>query len=204
VILSEIVFISFAQARRQILAFASLHREREARACIGGGGGGSGTKHPVGFRGKAHGQGWSPREAWLLFSRSLKAKPKDILQLFCKPTSDKQGSAVADKPARRAASRRTCCKQIRWTLNVAQCDKLAIELSWQRVQSRQFAATSAAFNLSRLHLAPSLWWPRLSFAEILRAEVPGLSCDVVCVTFSRFQRTLTYLWQTNRQTHDDS
>jgi len=29
-----------------------------------------------------------------------------------------QGSAVADKPARRAASRRTCCKQIRWTLSV--------------------------------------------------------------------------------------
>jgi len=29
-----------------------------------------------------------------------------------------QRSAVADKPARRAASRRTCCKQISWTLSV--------------------------------------------------------------------------------------
>jgi len=29
-----------------------------------------------------------------------------------------QGSAVADKPARRAASWRTCCKQITWTLSV--------------------------------------------------------------------------------------
>jgi len=29
-----------------------------------------------------------------------------------------QGSAVADRPARRAASRWTCCKQIRWTLSV--------------------------------------------------------------------------------------
>jgi len=30
---------------------------------------------------------------------------------------DNKGSAVADKPARRDASRRTCCKQ-RWTLSV--------------------------------------------------------------------------------------
>ena len=29
-----------------------------------------------------------------------------------------QVSAVVDKPARRAASRRTCCKQVRWTLSV--------------------------------------------------------------------------------------
>jgi len=27
-------------------------------------------------------------------------------------------AAVADKPARRSASRWTCCKQIRWTLSV--------------------------------------------------------------------------------------
>jgi len=31
---------------------------------------------------------------------------------------EKEGSAVADKPARRAASRRTGSKQIRWTLSV--------------------------------------------------------------------------------------
>jgi len=29
-----------------------------------------------------------------------------------------QGSAVANKPARHAASRRTCCKQVTWTLSV--------------------------------------------------------------------------------------
>jgi len=29
-----------------------------------------------------------------------------------------QVSAAADKPARRATSRRTCCKQVRWTLNL--------------------------------------------------------------------------------------
>jgi len=29
-----------------------------------------------------------------------------------------QGSAIADKPAPRAASWRTCCKQIPWTLSV--------------------------------------------------------------------------------------
>ena len=32
--------------------------------------------------------------------------------------SVQQGSAVADKPERRAASRRTCCKQTTWTLSV--------------------------------------------------------------------------------------
>jgi len=29
-----------------------------------------------------------------------------------------QSMAVADKPARRAASHRTCCKHISWTLSV--------------------------------------------------------------------------------------
>jgi len=29
-----------------------------------------------------------------------------------------QGSAVADEPVQRAASRRTWCKQVRWTLSV--------------------------------------------------------------------------------------
>jgi len=29
----------------------------------------------------------------------------------------KQGSAVTDRPVQRAASRRTCCKQVRWTLS---------------------------------------------------------------------------------------
>jgi len=41
-----------------------------------------------------------------------------VLQAAKAPaTPKKQGSAVANKPARRAASRRTCCKKIRWTLS---------------------------------------------------------------------------------------
>jgi len=52
-------------------------------------------------------------------------------------TEDKQGSAVADKPA---ATQRTCCKQVK-------CDKPAT------VKSGQFAATAPEFNLPHLHLA---------------------------------------------------
>ena len=51
---------------------------------------------------------------------------------------------------------------------VAQCDKLATELSWQR-----FASKVANFQLPQLHLnyptciwRPRWGWPRLSFAEI--------------------------------------
>ena len=55
----------------------------------------------------------------------------------------KQGSAVADKPARRAASRRTSKVD-------AQCDKLAscdrTKLTTLRIESRQFAAIAPAFN----------------------------------------------------------
>jgi len=32
--------------------------------------------------------------------------------------SQEQASVASDKPARHAASRRTCCRQIRWTLSV--------------------------------------------------------------------------------------
>jgi len=47
----------------------------------------------------------------------------------------KRVTAVADEPARRAASRQTCCKQ-RWTLSV----KLATELSWQCLRRSTFSS----------------------------------------------------------------
>ena len=62
-----------------------------------------------------------------LACKNLLPPPSDIfgdLPLLDRSNSKKtagytdQGSAIADKPARRAASRRTCYKQIRWTLSV--------------------------------------------------------------------------------------
>jgi len=43
-----------------------------------------------------------------------------LIATLCSPPGDDviQGSAVTDKPARRAASRRTYCKQIRRTLSM--------------------------------------------------------------------------------------
>jgi len=40
------------------------------------------------------------------------------LTLYTANDNDLQGSAVADKSALNDASRRTCCKQIRWTFLV--------------------------------------------------------------------------------------
>jgi len=66
-----------------------------------------------------------------------------------------QGSAVADKPTRGAASPLTCYKQRRWTLSViCTCDRT--NLTTLRVESRQFAATAPAFHLPHLHLVPPL------------------------------------------------
>jgi len=61
----------------------------------------------------------------------------------------------------------------------AQCDKLATELSWQRLasklESRQFAATTPALNLPHLHLAPPL--QGVSFADISSVrKLESLQC----------------------------
>jgi len=73
------------------------------------------------------------RELWTLTTGSAIAEgPRDIpsvlqcCQLLYNRT--KEGSAVADKPARRAASRRTRCKQTRLTLSVINL-RVASELS---------------------------------------------------------------------------
>jgi len=73
---------------------------------------------------------------------------RPIAHMYIHYAYDQQGSAVADKPARRTASRRTGCKQ---TKVDAQCDKLATELRWQR-----FASKVANFQLPHLHLAHPL------------------------------------------------
>jgi len=61
-----------------------------------------------------------------------------------------QRSAVADKPTRCNASRRTCYKQITWMLSAI--NMRPTKLTTLRVVSRQFAATAPAFNLPYLHL----------------------------------------------------
>jgi len=58
------------------------------------------------------------------------------------PPSNGQRSPVADKPARRAASQRTCCKQIRWTLSLRNL----------RPSCQGFASKVANFQLPHLHL----------------------------------------------------
>jgi len=51
------------------------------------------------------------------------------------------------------------------------------------IESRQFAATEAAFNLTHLHLAPPVVVTPFEFAEFRHKEtrVLWLSCGVVCV-----------------------
>jgi len=62
-----------------------------------------------------------------------------------------------------------------------QCDKVATEL---RIQSRQFSATTPAFNLSHLHLAPPLGVTPFEFCLDFwhhETTVRGLSCGIVCM-----------------------
>jgi len=53
-----------------------------------------------------------------------------------------------------------------------------------RVESRHFAATTATFNLSHLHLVPPFGVTPCDFRRYFRQQktrVPGLSRGVVCV-----------------------
>jgi len=69
----------------------------------------------------------------------------------------------------------------------AQTDKLATELSWERLASKVANFQLPCLHLTYptyLHLVLSLGWPCLSFAEIFgirKTRIPGLSCGVVCV-----------------------
>jgi len=81
-------------------------------------------------------------------------------------------------PARRTASRRTCCRQITWTL----CDRA--KLTAIRVEIRKFSDTAPALNLPRLHLAPPFRMTPVDFCQDFRHQktrVSGLSCGVFCV-----------------------
>jgi len=78
-----------------------------------------------------------------------------------------QASAVAEKPTRCAASQRTCCKQISWMLSVI---NLRPKLTMLDVKSRQFAATTRAFNLPHLHLVAPLGVTPFEFCQDFRHQ----------------------------------
>jgi len=86
--------------------------------------------------------------------------------LTCTFLTEVQASAV-NKPPRRAASRRTCCKQggrsVWWT-----CDRT--KLTTLRVENRQFSATALAFNPSHLHLALPLGVTPFEFCRDFRHQ----------------------------------
>jgi len=75
-------------------------------------------------------------------------------QSICNPSQ--QVSAVADEPARRAASRQTCCKQRR-TLSVI---NMRTNLSWQHLRwstcHSDKGGKSAILTYLTLYLAPPL------------------------------------------------
>jgi len=91
----------------------------------------------------------------------------------------KQWLAVTDKPMQHAASRRTCCKQ--GGCSVWQAYDWA-KLTTLCVKSHQCAATTPAFNVPHLHLAPPLGVIPIEFCQVFqqqKATVSGLSCGVV-------------------------
>jgi len=74
--------------------------------------------------GRAYGAGWASIVAWpttfllpcLFFFHFVLNTFRQWMQIsLC---HFQQGTAIPDKPAQHAASWRTCCKQIRWTLSV--------------------------------------------------------------------------------------
>ena len=82
----------------------------------------------------------------------------NLLHVRCKSTTQ-QGSAVADKPARRAANKQGG-RSVWPTRDRA-------KLTTLRVERRQFSAPSLHLTYPHLHMAPQFWgWPHLSFAEI--------------------------------------
>jgi len=93
----------------------------------------------------------------------------------------------------------------------AQCDKLATELSWQRLRRSTFSSYSElgpiCQKLPILTYSTCIWrlrwgWPRLNFAEIFgskKTRVSGLSYGAVCV-IPRLAVSVEHR-QTDRQTH---
>jgi len=124
----------------------------------------------------------------------------------CHTTDREQVSAVADEPARHAASRQTCCKQ-RWTLSVINLqpnlvDSVCDGRCFWIVAS--YLSKVADFNLPHLHLALPLGWSCLSFVEIFggkKTRVLVLSYSVVCVIL-RLAVSVEHRRMTHWQTHD--
>jgi len=82
----------------------------------------------------------------------------------------KIGSAVADKHGRRAASRRTCYKQIRWTLSV-------IILRPNYIRWQRFVSKVAKLQIPHLYFTyPTCIWrlrwgrPRLLLSRFSESE----------------------------------
>jgi len=92
-----------------------------------------------------------------------------------------QVSAIVDEPARRAASRQTCCKQ-RWTLSGI---NFRPNYCWQRLRRSTFRVIArCSSKVVNLHLALPLGLTQFEFCRDLQHQkirVPGLSCGVLCV-----------------------
>jgi len=115
-----------------------------------------------------------------------------------------QQVSVADEPARRAISRKTCCKQ-RWTLSVINLRPSEVDNACDGRRFRLIASylsKLANFDLPDLHLPPSLEVIPLEFCRDLRRQktrVPGLSCGVVYVIL-RLAVSVEHRLVTDRQT----
>jgi len=88
-----------------------------------------------------------------------------------------------DKPARRAASRRTCCKQITWTLSVINLRPSYVDNA-SRSKVADFQLPHLHLTYPRLHLAHPLAVSPFEFCRDFRHQktrVAGLLCGVVYV-----------------------
>jgi len=115
--------------------------------------------------------------------------------------------SISCRPWRTRATRCITAKVLQTKVD-AQCDKLATELSWQRLRRLTFSSYSeylskvANFNLPHLHLAPPLGVIPFEFCGDLRRQktrAHGLSCGIAYV-LAEFR--LVAGRQTDRQTHE--
>jgi len=106
---------------------------------------------------------------WFL-TRGIKAE-----KLYHIVNQMKIGSAVADKHGRRAASRRTCYKQIRWTLSVINLRPNYIR--WQRFVSKvaKLQIPHLYLTYPHLYLAPPLGETPFAFCRDFRNQKTRLS-----------------------------
>jgi len=131
--------------------------------------------------------GW--QEGHLACKGSVGTGERIIKKQVANPTSTGQGSALADKPARHAASPWTCCKQIRWTVTVINLSPNEADNVSRWKSPSQLSETAHAINLPHLHFMSPLEWPVWVLLK--------LECDL---TFSHFKRTLTCDRYTDRWT----